>query len=266
MLVKTRREQGFALILAIMSLMLLTFLGLTLATTTSTELQIATNYRYSLQALYNAEAGIEAGKVILQNVANNWGSVLPGVRTATWTFSTPSSTPAPSTAPSSTAHRNWENSMCDATTRDAWTGQGYGAVLDNTSAAQVTSGKVPLQTFEDVTTFQGVSLNGAFSVWVRRNVLVDSSGNYTDDPDNTVLVMTSEGSAPRLAYETGSAVRVLQVRLSRGNQGSTSCFAAEGQTGTASSGANFGACAPLNAAAVASLKGAGATGADTGVK
>ena len=58
-------ERGFALVLAILSLMLLTFLGLTLATTTSTELQIATNYRWSQQALYNAEAGIEAARIIL---------------------------------------------------------------------------------------------------------------------------------------------------------------------------------------------------------
>jgi hypothetical protein len=36
-----RHEQGFALILAILALMLLTFLGLTLATSTSTELRIA---------------------------------------------------------------------------------------------------------------------------------------------------------------------------------------------------------------------------------
>ena len=46
-----RGESGFALVLAILSLMLLTFLGLTLATTTSTELQIATNYRWSQQAV-----------------------------------------------------------------------------------------------------------------------------------------------------------------------------------------------------------------------
>jgi len=47
-------ERGFALILAILALMLLTFLGLTLATSTSTELRIATNYRWNQQALYNA--------------------------------------------------------------------------------------------------------------------------------------------------------------------------------------------------------------------
>ena len=66
-------EEGFALILAILALMLLTFLGLTLATTTSTELRIATNYRWNTQAVYNAEAGIEAGKRILQSL--NWARV-----------------------------------------------------------------------------------------------------------------------------------------------------------------------------------------------
>ena len=54
---KPRSERGFALVLAILALMLLTFLGLTLAATTSTELKIASNYRWSQQARYNAEAG-----------------------------------------------------------------------------------------------------------------------------------------------------------------------------------------------------------------
>ena len=78
---KRRGERGFALILAILSLMLLTFLGLTLATTTSTELQIATNYRWSQQALYNAEAGLEAARIVLSDplvadVAAQWQIVL----------------------------------------------------------------------------------------------------------------------------------------------------------------------------------------------
>ena len=77
-----RHEGGFALILAILALMLLTFLGLTLATSTSTELRIATNYRWNTQALYNAEAGIEAGKRALQNLS--WLQILPAKR-ADWT-------------------------------------------------------------------------------------------------------------------------------------------------------------------------------------
>src|SRR5216683_6005882 len=76
-------ESGFALILAILALMLLTTLGLALAAITSTELQIATNYRWSQQALYNAEAGVEVGKIILRSVQPDWAAVLPPARCAT---------------------------------------------------------------------------------------------------------------------------------------------------------------------------------------
>ena len=82
-----RGERGFALVLAILSLMLLTFLGLTMATTTSTELQIATNYRWSQQALYNAEAGLEAARIVLSNVADvttQWRRSCPPARTTWW--------------------------------------------------------------------------------------------------------------------------------------------------------------------------------------
>jgi hypothetical protein len=94
---KSRRhaaERGFALVLAILSLMLLTFLGLTLATTTSTELQIATNYRWSQQALYNAEAGLEAARIVLSDVADaasGWTTQLPAVRTGSWLPGSPGS-------------------------------------------------------------------------------------------------------------------------------------------------------------------------------
>ena len=86
---RAHRQAGFALILAILSLMLLTFLGLTLAATTSTELQIATNYRWSQQALYNAEAGLEAAKLLLAQVAQvdgDFRNILPTARTVTWNY------------------------------------------------------------------------------------------------------------------------------------------------------------------------------------
>src|SRR5437867_4139967 len=81
---RAAEESGFALILAILALMLLTTLGLALATITSTELQIATNYRWSQQALYNSEAGVEVGKIILRSVQPDWTAVLPNGRPATW--------------------------------------------------------------------------------------------------------------------------------------------------------------------------------------
>ena len=115
-------ERGFALVLAILSLMLLTFLGLTMATTTSTELQIATNYRWSQQALYNAEAGLEAARVVLSRTADvttQWTPILPAVRTspASWL---PGAAPLPSsrssggtsTAPTATSGAAWATAAC----------------------------------------------------------------------------------------------------------------------------------------------------------
>src|SRR5688572_15110507 len=124
-----RTESGFALILAILALMLLTFLGLTLATTTSTELQIATNYRWSQQARYNAEAGIEAAKSALRTI--NWAAVLPAPRPATWPGNAAPAGPgggaaAPSARPDEwgNATRNFENWECD----QRGNGLGYGVV------------------------------------------------------------------------------------------------------------------------------------------
>src|SRR5260221_9081086 len=127
-------ESGFALILAIFALMLLTFLGLTLATTTSTELQIATNYRWSQQALYNAQAGLEASKLLLSNVAktgSNWGALVPAARVAPWTAPiTNQNLGAPVAAPSAVvvnpAGRDYERNNCTPGDR---TGIGYGVVL-----------------------------------------------------------------------------------------------------------------------------------------
>ena len=123
-----RGERGFALILAILSLMLLTFLGLTLATTTSTELQIATNYRWSQQALYNAEAGMEAARIVLSNnadVSQMWLNTLPQPRVdgggtpMWWSEGTP-----PGPVETSYTGRDFDNMACD--TRG---GVGYGLVL-----------------------------------------------------------------------------------------------------------------------------------------
>ena len=117
-----RTEAGFALVLALLSLLLLTFLGLTLATTTSTELQIANNYRWSEQARYNAESGLELAKRFLQqNTA--WQILVPAARPAGGLTATPSfvhNLPGPAGEDA----RNFENSDCDTETA-----VGYGVVL-----------------------------------------------------------------------------------------------------------------------------------------
>ena len=105
--------------------MLLTFLGLTLATTTSTELQIATNYRWSQQALYNAEAGLEAARIVLSDVADlttGWTARLP---TAAPRDAGPRA-PQPAGPLDPTVGRDFFRSNCDDKG-----GVGYGRVLED---------------------------------------------------------------------------------------------------------------------------------------
>jgi len=233
-----RDERGFALVLALLALMLLTMLGLTLATTTTTELQIATNYRYSQQAYYNAEAGIELGKRYLRQV--DWRAILPPRRTAQNIKDGVAPTPYQDrTGPAGEASRNLELLECDSTLSS-----GYGVVLDD-----------PIQPFpfQNSSNFLGETLNGTFTLWVRRPVLVDGSGDYYDDPADNALTLTAEGTAPygqALAANqiamSKRAVRYLEVVLTRDEPGG--CQDDRGsQAGSGPTGANFDQCDPVRA-------------------
>ena len=256
---------GFALILAILALMLLTFLGLTLATMTSSELQIATNYRWSQQALYNAEAGIEYGKALLRNM--NWSLVLPAPRMGppptgvtctasgpsagfkcwkpqgTWTPQPPAE-PAPYARPDAHGNptRNFENRNCDR----YGGGMGFGVVLDDGGANPAP--------YQNVTTAgPGVpALNGAFTLWVRRQVLLNQDGSLSDAPagTDTTVVLTAEGTAPYTGEssemtiaQANRSIRVLEATLSRTL--STPCGTRGGQVGGGPEGSNFSPCDPI---------------------
>jgi hypothetical protein len=242
-----RREAGFALVLAIMALMLLTFLGLTLATTTSTELQIATNYRWSQQALYNAEAGLEAAKVMLAALppATSWATVMPDARAATWTVPITVAPGQPTLPPQSAADewgnplRNYENESCDERGGNV----GYGAILEVPGAPEG-----PLQ---NKTVLLGQNLNGAVTVWVRRGISIDNTGVLSDDPSDIALVLTAEGSAPYQGADLANAfaqanraVRTLEVSVMRllAPGAGSACEAYRAQAGNGVSGSGFSAC------------------------
>jgi hypothetical protein len=245
-------ERGFALVLAILSLMLLTFLGLTLATTTSTELQIATNYRWSQQALYNAEAGLEASRIVLSNVANQatkWQAQLPAVRTGPWNAG---SAPAP---PAGTG-RDYEKKDCDS-----WGGMGYGVVLSDGTTR-----------YENVSTFNGQSLNGAFTIWIRRPLETTTAGQFNDAAADDALVIVAEGVAPYggpgdAFTRSHQASRVLETRFSLllGQQGQPCGLGGmQGQEGLSPMGENYNPCANLTTSALTNTF--GAVTSNTGVQ
>ena len=249
-------ERGFALILAILSLMLLTFLGLTLATTTSTELQIATNYRWSQQALYNAEAGLEAARIVLSDVADvatGWTTQLPTARPGNWLQG---AAPAPLDA---AAGRDFFRSNCDDKG-----GVGYGRVLWDATAR-----------YENVSVFPtvgGQTLNGAFTIWIRRPLVVGADGTYSEDAsDQSRLVIVAEGVAPYVGAgdaftRARQATRVLETRYTLGlaTAGDPCLGTQAGQEGGSPMGENFNPCAPITAGATGSLANAfGGAGSGT---
>ena len=72
-----RNERGIALIVALMSMLLLTALGIGLVMTTSTETMITNNYRDSGEALYAADAGVERVMQDLLTVPD-WNRIISG--------------------------------------------------------------------------------------------------------------------------------------------------------------------------------------------
>ena len=232
-------QEGVALLIALLSLMVLTFLGLTLAATTSTELQIATNYRWSQQALYNAEAGVEAGKVLLQQIPNNWAAILPPARgqwkwddQSTWPTSASALRPPAATMATGAGARNWENNACD----DYGMRMGYGVVL-----------RVNGQDMQYVSTVLGNRLNGAFTLWVRRPVNRVDDGHLIDETADDVLTLTSEGIAPTLNGDSNAAMRVFEVTLSRAEEDPNRPCAGgyRGQNGGGITGDNYSVCSNL---------------------
>ena len=96
------------------------------------------------------------------------------------------------------------------------------------------------------------------------------AGKFSDNTDNTMLVVTAEGIAPYATQgsafaRANQARRVLEVGLSLlVNQGNR-CQGLAGQEGMGPSGENFDPCSPLTQGAVATAFGNAAITEKTGV-
>lgn len=268
------RESGFALILALLALVLLTTMGLALSNSTSIELQISSNQRWSESARYNAEAGIEYGKSLLM-AEPVWGPFLPPARpeatVADWMPTTWNG--ATQTAPTGAlpavnrGTRNFENWKCDK----RGYGMGYGVVFDDGGADGAEEYRSQIG---------GATLNGAFTLWVRRPVMW-SGGNGTgttlqDYPTDDVLILVSEGVAPYTGTTanttafaaTNRAVYTIETLLSRSGTtilDQSACSSRQGQAGGSSSGGNTSGCISLKSGSQVTEALAGTAGVGTGV-
>src|SRR4029434_2433392 len=74
-------ERGVALVIALLSMLLLTALGMALSLTTMTERRISSNYRDGVETVYAADAGVER---VMQDVLTvpDWNRILDGTATS----------------------------------------------------------------------------------------------------------------------------------------------------------------------------------------
>lgn len=87
--VRLADEQGIALIISLMAMMLLLALGTALVMTTMTETKIAGNYRRSAETLYAADGAVER---VMQDILTvpNWDDILNGAVTSAFIDGPPS--------------------------------------------------------------------------------------------------------------------------------------------------------------------------------
>ena len=82
-------EQGIALVMSLLAMMLLMALGTALVMTTMTETKIAGNYRNSFETLYAADGAVER---VMQDILTvpNWDDILSGATTSAFIDGPPS--------------------------------------------------------------------------------------------------------------------------------------------------------------------------------
>src|SRR5215468_3835055 len=76
-------EQGVALIIALLCMLLMTALGMALTLTTMTEKRIASNYRDGVETIYAADGSVERVMQDLLTVPD-WNRVLDGSTTSSF--------------------------------------------------------------------------------------------------------------------------------------------------------------------------------------
>lgn len=221
-------NEGSAFVISILVLFVLTVLGLALMLTTTTEKEIAINYRWGEQAFFNADAALEYGKNILGRevlVNNDFGAILPPARAD---VRVPNDS-----APWSSAHP--EPGACDPTGGGCRDYQYYidqcpgppgggggpcnrifiGRCLprqDGTLAMY--DFRAPAGVLGDLDGDGTSDIEGSFTLWVRRPIVgTRDYGSLPDEDDRVIL--TAEGTAPSgMGAGAGRPVSLRRLEMS----------------------------------------------------
>lgn len=219
--VKTRqsRQSGSAFVISILVMFVLTVLGMALMLTTTTEVDIATNYRWGEMAFFHAEAGLEYAKNVLgeyrgRRKDGNLEYALPKARPKGKMANDPELGPLQTTA-----------------SRD----NQYSLPYPGDPSVRVVVGKVLFDRvkgrhlqYDYFNPTQGLGggqisgiggigqqddIQGTATIWVRRPIVPippSAGGGLQDNPLHDEVIITSEGTAPN--YETAATGRPSATR------------------------------------------------------
>jgi hypothetical protein len=203
---RTKSSEGSAFVISILVLFVLSVLGLALMLTTSTEKDIAINYRWGEQAFFNADAALEYGKNVLASYAllnADFAAILPPARN--------DATVPTDTAPWGTAHP--DGAACNPQTAGCRDYQYFidqcpqggggpctrtyiGRVLRRQDGTQAMwDFRAPGGTVGDLDNDGATDIEGAYTLWIRRPVV--GTRDYGSLPnENDRVILTAEGTAP----------------------------------------------------------------------
>lgn len=206
-------EQGVALIIALLSMLLLTALGMALTLTTSTEGRIAYNYRDGVEALYAADAAIER---VMQDVLTvpDWNNMTNGTATSAFTDGPPGDRTLPDGTTlnllQATAYVRCGKLSCSTADLDAYTPERPWG--ENNPRWQLYA-HGPMREMLPTDT---VNSNMYVVVWIAddpaendNNPLVDGDTTNGENPGRGVLAMLAH------AYGPSGVRRVIEVTIAR---------------------------------------------------
>jgi hypothetical protein len=199
-------NEGSAFVISILVLFVLSVLGLALMLTTSTEKDIAINYRWGEQAFFNADAALEYGKNVLASYAvlsSDFEAILPLARadatvpdnTQPWGAALPGGGCNPM-APGCRDNQYFVD-QCPQGGGGPCTRAYIGLVLTRLDGTQAMwDFRMPAAGIAGDLDNDGVAdIDGTYTIWVRRPLV--GTRDYGSLPnENDRVILTAEGTAP----------------------------------------------------------------------